>query len=168
MKGLSPLTRAGEEVSLNDLREWLEETGGDPGRHVMTDKEIAEDILKGDAIEEEKEDEGKESDVRIPKLSKVRGTLDSIITYIDLTADEESNQYYLHFRYFRDIITRRQHKQGKQLKIHSFFKLVATATQSDSPQALTNFQSPDSTQASTSFQSPDSTEASASGRQSSD
>ena len=140
--------RAGEEVSLDDVREWLEETEGDPGHHVMTDEEIAEDVLKGDTIEEEEDDEGKESDVRIPKLSEVRGALDSIITYIDLTADEESNQYYPHFRAFRDMIIRKQHKQGKQLKIHSFFKPVATATQSDSPQASTSFRSPDSPQAS--------------------
>ena len=42
------------------------------------------------------------------------------------------------------MIIRTQHKQGKQLKIHSFFKPVATAIQSDSPQAPTSFQSPDS------------------------
>ena len=92
------LRRAGEEVSLDDLREWLEETEGDPGHHVMTDEEIDEDMFKGDAIEEE--DEGKKSDVRIPKLSKVRIALDNIITHIDLTADEESNQYYPYFRAF--------------------------------------------------------------------
>ena len=99
---------------------------------------------EGDTLAEEEEDEGKESDVRISKLSEVRGALDSIITYIDLTADEESNQYYPHFRAFRDMTIRRQRKQEKQLKIHSFFKPVATATQSDSPQVSTSFQSPDS------------------------
>ena len=142
--------RAGEEVSLDDLREWLEETEDDSGHHVMTDEEIAEDVLKGDTIEEEEEDGGKEVDVR--------GALDSIITYIDLTADEESNHYYPHFRAFRDMIIRKQHKQGKQLKIHS---------QSDY-QASTSYQSPDSPQASTSFQSPDSPEAYASEHESSD
>ena len=146
------LRRAGKEVSLDDTREWLEETEDDPGHHVMTDEEIAEDILKGDTIEEE-EDGGKELDVQIPKLSEVRGALDSIITYIDLTAEEESNHYYPHFRAFRDMIIRKQHKQEKQLKIHSCFKPVAAAAQSDS-QASTSYQSPDSPQASTSFQSP--------------
>ena len=64
-EGLEPndfhraLRRAGEEVSLDDVREWLEETKGNPGHHVMTDKEIAEDILKGGTIEEKEEDEGK-------------------------------------------------------------------------------------------------------------
>ena len=161
-KGFEPndfhrvLKRAGEEVSLDDVREWLEETEGDLGRHAMTDEEIPEDIFKGDKIEEGEEDEGKELDVQIPKFSEVREALGSIITYIDLTADKESNQYYPYFRAFRDMIIRRQQKKGKQLKIYSFFKPVATAAQSDSPQA------------STSFQSPDSPEASASGHQSSD
>ena len=86
----------------------------------MTDEEIAEDIPKGDTIEEEEEDGGKESVVRIPKLSEARGALDSIITYIDLTADEESNQLYPHFRALRDMIIRKQHNRRKQLKIHSF------------------------------------------------
>ena len=125
--------RAGEEVSLEDVRERLSKTEGDPGHHVMTDEEIAEDVLKGDTIEEEEEDGGKESDVRIPKLSKVRGALDSIITYIDLIADEESTQYYFHFRAFRDMIIKKQHKGGKQLKIHSFFKPVATRSDSSQP-----------------------------------
>ena len=105
--------RAGEEVSLEDVREWIEETEGDPGHHVMTDEEIAEDVLKGDTIEEEEEDGGKESDVRIPKLSEARGALDSIITSIDLSADEESNQYYPRFKVFRDTIIRKQHKRSK-------------------------------------------------------
>ena len=69
IEGLEPkdfhhvLARAGEEVSLDDIREWLEETEDDPGHHVMTDEEIAENVLKGDTIEEEEEDGGKESDV---------------------------------------------------------------------------------------------------------
>ena len=65
------LRKAGEEVSLEDVREWLEETEGDPGHHVMTEEEIAEDVLKDDTIEKEEEDGGKESDVRIPKISEV-------------------------------------------------------------------------------------------------
>ena len=52
--------RAGEEVFLEDARKWLEETEGDPGHHVMTDEEIAVDVLKGDTIKEEEEDGGKE------------------------------------------------------------------------------------------------------------
>ena len=143
------LKKAGEHVSLDDVREWLEETEGDPGHHVMTDEEIAEEVLKGDTVQGE-DDEGKGSDVQIPKLSVVRGALDTIITYIDLTADEESNQYYPHLRSLRDMIIRRQHRQGKQLKINDFFKPVVTATESDSPQASTSFQSPDSPQPSTS------------------
>ena len=55
--------RAGEKVSLEDVREWLEETEGDPGHHVMTDEDIAEDVLKGHRIEKEEEDGCKESDV---------------------------------------------------------------------------------------------------------
>ena len=134
-KGFEPnefhhvLRRAGEEVCLDGVREWLEETEDDPGHHLMTDEEIVEDIFKGNKIHvEEEENEGKELDVQIPKLLEVQGALDSIITYIDLTSDKKSKQYYPHFRVFRDMIIRRQHKQGKQFKMHYFFKPVATAT----------------------------------------
>ena len=50
------LRRAGEKVFLDDARKWLEETEGDSDHHVMTEKEITEDILKGDTIKKEEDE----------------------------------------------------------------------------------------------------------------
>ncbi|KAF2353176.1 DDE superfamily endonuclease domain [Trinorchestia longiramus] len=118
------LRRAGEgKVSKDDVRTWLDDTESDPGFQVMTEEEIAHDVLAGDN-RDDSSDEGEDDEPlpTKPKLSVVRESLDNLISYIDLSPESEIQQYYPHFRTFREIIIHKQHQSGKQLKLNSFFK----------------------------------------------
>lgn len=71
----------------------------------MTEEEIAEGYPAGETQEEDSE-ENDEEEVPVikPKLSVVRGHIDFIINYIDISTDREVQAYYEYFRAFREII----------------------------------------------------------------
>ncbi|KAG7158270.1 Tigger transposable element-derived protein 7-like 37 [Homarus americanus] len=119
------LKRAGEnDVTEDDIRNWLEDTEGDPGYQVLTEEEIADEILVGDSRDSEDEEDD-EPLPKKPKLSVIRESTDNVTSYIELSAETDDVQhYYQYFRAFRELIIQRQHYQGKQLKLDSFFKPV--------------------------------------------
>ncbi|KAG7172019.1 Tigger transposable element-derived protein 7-like 15, partial [Homarus americanus] len=102
----------------------LEDTEGGPGFQVLTEEEIADEVLVGDSRDSEDEEDD-EPLPKKPKLSVIRESTDNVILYIELSAETDDVQhYYQHFRAFRELIIQRQHHQGKQLKLDSFFKPV--------------------------------------------
>lgn len=53
-----------------------------------------------------------------PKVSAVRNSIDTIISYMTLTSSERDVQPdYEHFREFTEIIVKKQHQQDKQMKL---------------------------------------------------
>ncbi|KAG7157467.1 Tigger transposable element-derived protein 7-like 19 [Homarus americanus] len=127
------LKRAGEnDVTEDDIRNWLEDTEGDPGYQLLTEEEIADEVLVGDSRDSEDE-EDKEPLPKKPKLSVIRESTDNVISYIELSAESNDVQhYYQHFRAFRELIIQRQHHQGKKMKLDSFFKPVRPNPAADS------------------------------------
>ena len=72
-------------------------------------------VLAGDDGDDSSDDDNEDETLPPkPKLSLVRECLDNIISYIDLSPESEMQQYYQHFRAFREIIIRKQHQPGKQ------------------------------------------------------
>ncbi|XP_042240696.1 tigger transposable element-derived protein 7-like [Homarus americanus] len=62
------LQRAGKNyVTKDDIRNWLEDTEGDPGYQVLTEEEIADEVLVGDSRDSEDE----EDDEPLPKKPKL-------------------------------------------------------------------------------------------------
>ncbi|XP_042203529.1 tigger transposable element-derived protein 7-like [Homarus americanus] len=112
------LKRAGEnDVTEDDIRNWLEDTEGDPGYQFLTEEEIADEVLVGDSRDSEDE-EDEEPLPNKPKLSVIRESTDNVISYIDLSAETDDIQhYYQHIRAVRELIIQRQHHQDKQLKL---------------------------------------------------
>ncbi|KAG7157955.1 Tigger transposable element-derived protein 7-like 24 [Homarus americanus] len=99
-------------------------TEGDPGYQVLTEEEIADEVLVGDSRDSEDE-EDEEPLPKKPKLSVIRESTDNVISYIELSAETDDVQhYYQHIRAFRELIIQRQHHQGKQMKLDSLFKPV--------------------------------------------
>ncbi|KAG7159730.1 Tigger transposable element-derived protein 7-like 2, partial [Homarus americanus] len=138
------LKRAGKnDVTEDDIRNWLEDTEGDPGYQLLTEEEIADEVLVGDSRDSEDE-EDEEPLPKKPKLSVIQESIDNVISYNELSAESDDVQhYYQHFRAFRELIIQRQHHQGKQMKLDSFFKpvrpnpaaAVEPAADSDHPQS---------------------------------
>ncbi|KAG7176917.1 Tigger transposable element-derived protein 7-like 5, partial [Homarus americanus] len=113
------LQRAGEnDVTEDDIRNWLEDTEGDPRYQVLTEEEIADEVLVVKM---------KKTTNHCPRNpnSVIRESTDNVISYIELSAETDDVQhYYQHIRAIRELIIQRQHHQGKQLKLDSFFKPV--------------------------------------------
>ncbi|KAG7170856.1 Tigger transposable element-derived protein 7-like 3, partial [Homarus americanus] len=99
------LQRAGEnDVTEDDIRNWLEDTEGDPGYQVLTEEEIADEVLVGDSRDSEDEEDD-EPLPKKPKLSVIRESIDNVISYIELSAETDDVQhYYQHIRAFRELI----------------------------------------------------------------
>ncbi|KAG7166499.1 putative DDE superfamily endonuclease domain-containing protein 74 [Homarus americanus] len=112
------------DVTEDNIRNWLEDTEGDPGYQVLTEEEIADEVLVGDS-RDSVDEEDDEPLPKKPKLSVIQESTDNVISYIELSAETDDVQhYYQHSRAFRELIIQRQHHQGKQLKLDSFFKPV--------------------------------------------
>ncbi|KAG7160293.1 Tigger transposable element-derived protein 7-like 40, partial [Homarus americanus] len=107
------LQRAGEnDVTEDDIRNWLEDTEGDPGYQVLTEEEIADKFSRRTIAQE-------------TQTLLILESIDNVISYIELSAETDDVQhYYKHIRAFRELIIQKQHQQGKQLKLDSFFKPV--------------------------------------------
>ena len=110
-------------VAEEDVFEWLEADEGDPGYHIMTESEIADEVLIKES-ENESEDSEEESIPPKMKLSTVRSHLDDVISFIDDSADSEM-QYITRTFAILELIIKKQQSSKIQTKIDSFFKPVS-------------------------------------------
>ncbi|KAG7156962.1 Tigger transposable element-derived protein 7-like 63 [Homarus americanus] len=79
-KFLHNVERVGEnDVTEDDIRNWLEDTEGDPGYQVLTEEEIADEVLVGDSRDSEDEEDD-EPLPKKPKLSVIRESIDNVIS----------------------------------------------------------------------------------------
>ena len=78
------------EVTQDDVREWLDDDGGDPGHHLMSDREIADSspgyvVKDADADPASSDSDADDTDVTepLPKLRQLREATDVILTYLE-------------------------------------------------------------------------------------
>jgi hypothetical protein len=113
------IKRAGDDVSKGVAEQRLDDDDRDPGYQILSQEEIAESVLQGkeeddDVIEEE-------SASSCPKLSVIRNHMDNIILYIGASSDPEVLAYVDILGSFGQLLLRKQHGSGRQLKTDSFF-----------------------------------------------
>ncbi|XP_066965477.1 tigger transposable element-derived protein 7-like [Macrobrachium rosenbergii] len=106
------------DVTEDDVQTWFEDTEGDPGYQMMTE-EITDDVIAGGSRDDSDDDDGGDETLPMkPKLSVVRESLYNFVNYIHLSTESEIQQYYQHFRAFKEIIIRKQQQPQKQLEIN--------------------------------------------------
>jgi hypothetical protein len=117
-----------KKVTEDAILQWLEEDESDPGYQVMTEREIAEEVLAHDKTNEERDDEEEEEEwPPICKIKKceLRSHLEDLITFIDSSCDLEVQSYYSHSRAFREIIIRKHQTSKTQRTSDAFFKPIS-------------------------------------------
>lgn len=117
-----------EEAAEEDVLQWLEEDEGDPGYHIMTESEIADEVMTLEDEDGSGDNEEEETAVPKTKLSVIRSHLDDIITFMDNSSDIEIQLYYTHFRNFRELIIKKQQTSKVQSKLDGFFKAGSPKT----------------------------------------
>lgn len=130
------LQRAGDDnVTVEDVEDWLEENDADPGYQILSAEEIADSVVNPDPDESSSEGEEEVVAPVRPKMSDVREALDTLITFVDLDSNPEVQAYYEHLRTLREVIIRQQYQRGKQLKLDQYLKRKTPEPDSpDSPQ----------------------------------
>jgi hypothetical protein len=114
------IKRARDDASKSDIEQWLGNDDGDPGYQILSQEEIAESGLKG--REEDDNVIEEEPASSCPKLTVIRNHMGDVISCIRMSSGPEVLAYYGHFMEFCSIIIKKQHANGKQLKIDSFFQ----------------------------------------------
>ena len=116
--------RAGENTTVDDINNWLECDEGDPGQQVLTEEEIAAEVLhpdEGDGSEDEDDDDSVPSR---PTTSQARKAADILLEYLEhpLSSKQMQSQGPA-VRIVRDILIKAQSQWSKkQTKIETFFK----------------------------------------------
>ena len=84
------LNEVGEDLDLDDLQEWLDDDGGDPGYQILSDAEIVAASVPGrpedeaDEYDTDDDDDADESgSPAIPSLAHVRKTIDDLLSFTE-------------------------------------------------------------------------------------
>jgi hypothetical protein len=104
---------------------WLQLDEGDPGFQLLREGEIAVDVIKDSAMEEEsdnEQDELQESTVKKKLLSSTGDGTDAVFNYVDSSANQKLQEYYEHLRSLREILIKEQQQRSVQTKLNSFSK----------------------------------------------
>ncbi|KAG7167541.1 uncharacterized protein LOC121868385 [Homarus americanus] len=122
-------------MTMEDVETWLEKKEDDPGYQMLSAEESADAVRAGDKEDNTKSSDEDELPVKIPrvKLSVVRESLDTILTYIDSTSSPQIQDYYEHLRTLRELIIREQHNAWEQLKMDSSVKPVTGSPPASQP-----------------------------------
>lgn len=98
---------------------------GDPGCQHPIKEEIAADVSKDSAMEEESDnelDELQESAIKKKLLSSAKDGIDAVINYVLSSTNQKLWEYYEHVRTVREILIKEQQQMSLQTKLGSFFK----------------------------------------------
>jgi hypothetical protein len=94
------LRAAGEtETKQENIQDWLELDEGGPGFQLLTEEEIAADVIKNSAMEEDANnelDELQESTIKKKLLNFARDGIDAVINYVDSSTNKKFQEYYEH------------------------------------------------------------------------
>ena len=116
------LRKAGEDVTREDVQNWMDDSDTDPGYEVLTPDEIAAQVSQQDADEEEEEDAEDEVPYKKVKLATLRNHCDELLDYTEYSKLKEVSSFYSSLHMLREAIIREQHTApGRQSKIDSFF-----------------------------------------------
>lgn len=85
------LVQTDDDVNVDDVREWLEDDGGDPGYQMLSDAEITatssgylpRDDETDDSDDDDTADDTESDTDTIPKLSQVRDSIEIILSYVE-------------------------------------------------------------------------------------
>jgi hypothetical protein len=87
----------------------------------LPEEEIAADVIKDSAMEEESDNELQESTIKKKLLSSAKDGIDAVMNYLDST-NKKLQKYYGHLRTVREILIKEQQQRSVQTKLDSFFK----------------------------------------------
>jgi hypothetical protein len=86
---------AGKKVTEDATMQWLQDAEGDPGYQVMTEREVAEEVMACYKMDEESNNDEEEGPpICKIKLSELRSHLNDLITFIPSSSDPEVQPYY--------------------------------------------------------------------------
>ena len=113
--------RAGDEVSEENLEEWLNVDEGVDASQVLTDAEIVDSVLQPATTEADVEDEAT-TDGNLMSLAQGRYHCDELLRFVSQREPQMPKQGYEQVRIIRRAIIDLQHGSQKQLKIDTFFR----------------------------------------------
>ena len=117
--------RAKENSSEEDVQDWLECDEGDPGQQILTENDIAEEILHpdGDISDDDDDDDDSDGLITRPKTASARTSTDVLLEYLEHPSSSVQMKSYAPLvRELRDAIIKEQSQWPlKQTKIRSFF-----------------------------------------------
>jgi hypothetical protein len=99
------LRTAGEtETTQENIQDWFQLDEGDSGFQLLTEEEIAADVIKDSAMTEKSDnklDELKEFTIKKKLLSVTKFGIDAVINYVDSSTNQKLQGYYKHLRTVR-------------------------------------------------------------------
>ena len=119
-----------QDVTVDDVQEWLDDDGGDPGYQLLSDAEIVANALRpeGDTTvssDDDGEEDPDDDTDPLPRLRELRDALETCISYaehpdVDVTMlPKEASDI---FRVCRDAVIKRQNSRSyRQVTLDSFF-----------------------------------------------
>ena len=139
---------AGDEVPADDVMEWLDHDGGDPGYQMLSDAEIAStspgyvlrDDDTADTDSDDDPDDPESVTDKIPKLSQVRDSIETLLSYVehpDAVQVIAGNNISDSLRCLREAVIRYQNRRTyRQSRIDSFFRPQTPAYRAPSTQSV--------------------------------
>jgi hypothetical protein len=119
------LRAAGEtETTQENIHDWLYLDKGDPGFQLMTDLEIAADVMDS-AIEEESDnelDELQEYKIEKKHLSSSKDGIDAAVNYVDSLTNQKLPECDEHLGTMMESLIIEQQQRFVQTKFDTFFK----------------------------------------------
>ena len=129
------LVRVGETVTDEGLEDWLENDEGDPGCQMLSDDEIASQVLSPEDPESDVEDDSELPTSR-PSLSKMRECADILLEGLEHFSSPESlRTLAVSQRSIRDEIIQQQSRWSsyRQTTLDSFFRPTTPRPPSSTP-----------------------------------
>jgi hypothetical protein len=105
--------------------EWLQLDEAHAGFQLLSEEEIAADVNKDSALEEESDnelDELHKSRIEKKFLRSARDGSDAVINYVDSSTNQKTQEHYEYLRTLREILIKEQQQRSVQTKLDSFFK----------------------------------------------
>lgn len=92
-------------MSMDKVKEWADRSESDAGYQILSPEETADQVVSGNQDSSSK-DKKETITKKLPKLSLVHDSVDTLLQYLDATDDKEAKSYYEHLRVLHEIIIR--------------------------------------------------------------
>ncbi|XP_045104416.1 tigger transposable element-derived protein 7-like [Portunus trituberculatus] len=111
-----------EEVTVDDVDEWLEENDQTQGNEILNTEQIVAAVT-GEESDSEDSDSGEVKPT--VKMSVVRECADVLLKFVEDCSRQDIQIHYDQLRLLRSKIIRMQHESGRQTLIKEFFKALS-------------------------------------------